>query len=458
VRGVTPSAKPVSGATKAQPSAQPLDIPRLMTVADSAAQAHILTGLTPGMSVGVAQNGQLVLARFYGKANVEAGADVNSRTMYKVGSITKQFTAAIVMRLMEEGKLSLSDPITKYLPDYPTQGHHVTIRHLLNHTSGIKAFRVMHEENRQRFRLDLTYPEMVEMFAKQPFEFEPGEKYEYNNFGYYLLGEIIGRVTNIPYQDYLEREFLQPLGLVNIMYCEASRVIPQRAAGYEHDGKEVVNARYLSMRVGPAAGGLCATTGDLLLWTHLLHSGRVVSPASLQQMTAPTVLANGDTIGYGYGLQLGELGPHQQIYHGGGANGFVSSLAHYPKEGLTVVVMANSVSAKPIEVVKALARTALHIKVQDLPLTPEHIARYSGIYTYKSGAKTRELKVYEQNGKLHAQVVGGRPFRLRSQGSHVFIPSGNDDNQLIFKPAADRAAGLIIREGRWEVTEAKRQE
>ncbi|WP_133273428.1 serine hydrolase domain-containing protein [Hymenobacter radiodurans] len=233
---------------------QPIDIKRLLAVADSAAQAQITAGLTPGMSVGVAQNGQLVLARAYGKANVETGVDVGSITSYKVGSITKQFTAAIVMRLVEAGKMSLTDPITNYLPDYPTQGHHVTIHHLLNHTSGIKAFRVMHEENRQRFRLDLTYPEMIEMFAKQPFEFKPGEKYEYNNFGYYLLGEIISRVTGVPYQDYLERELLRPLGLSNTMYCESSRVIPQRAAGYEYEGKTLINARYLSMRIGPAAG------------------------------------------------------------------------------------------------------------------------------------------------------------------------------------------------------------
>ncbi|MBC6607568.1 beta-lactamase family protein [Hymenobacter sp. BT188] len=216
VRGAT---APVVGSPQSQTTIKPIDIPRLLAVADSAAQAQITAGLTPGMSVGVAQNGQLVLARAYGKANVETGVDVGSITAYKVGFITKQFTTAIVMRLVEAGKMSLTDPITKYLPDYPTQGHHVTIHHLLNHTSGIKAFRVMHEENRQRFCLDLTYPEMIEMFAKQPFEFKPGENYEYNNFGYYLLGEIIGRVTGIPYQDYLERELLGPLGLSNTMYC-----------------------------------------------------------------------------------------------------------------------------------------------------------------------------------------------------------------------------------------------
>ncbi|GAB2476687.1 hypothetical protein GCM10011375_21170 [Hymenobacter qilianensis] len=449
---------PAVASPQSQTTTQPLDIKRLAAVADSAAKAQITAGITPGLSIAIARHGQLVFAKGYGKANVEMDVAAGPETVYKVGSITKQYTAAIVMRLVEEGKMSLTDPITKYLPDYPTQGHHVTIHHLLNHTSGIKAFRVMHEENRQRFRLDLTYPEMIELFAKQPFEFKPGEKYEYNNFAYYLLGEIIGRVTGIPYQDYLERQLLGPLGLSNTMYCEASRVIPHRAAGYEYEEKALINARYLSMRVGPAAGGLCATVGDLLQWTTLLHGGKVVSPASLRRMTTPTVLASGDTVGYGYGLQLAELGSHEQVFHSGGANGFVSALAHYPKTGLTVVVLTNSVKANPAAITKALARTALGINVRDLPLTPENIARYAGTYTYKSGAKTRVLKVYEESGKLHAQVTGGPVFRLRSQGSNVFIPSGNDDNQIIFTPATDRAAGLTIREGRWEVTEAKRQE
>lgn len=337
------------------------------------------------------------------------------------------------------------------------QGHHETIRHLLNHTSGIKGFRILQEENRQRFRLDLSYEEMVELFGKQPFDFKPGEKDAYNNIGYYLLGEIISRVTGTPWSEYVERDLLQPLGLNETKYCEYPRVIPNRAEGYEYEKDKLVNARYISTSVGGAAGTLCSTAGDLIRWNHLLHGGQVVSPSSLQQMTAPTVLMSGDTIGYGYGLQLDEIANQWAVFHGGGANGFTVGLVHFPKEGLTFTVLTNSGNGKPYEVVKALARMALGTEIRDRSLTKDKIAHYEGTYTYKSGPRLRELRVFGENGKLEAQFVGGPGFRLLYQGEHVFVPIMDDDTRIIFSLENGRANGLTIREGRWDVKPAKRK-
>ncbi|WP_255478791.1 serine hydrolase [Rufibacter sp. XAAS-G3-1] len=434
-----------------------IDLERLEFVANLIAEEHLTAGLMPGMGVAVAKKGEIIFERGYGEADAEMGITAGPETVYKIGSLTKQFTAAIILRLVEAGKVSLEDSITKFLPDYPTQGKHVTIRHLLNHTSGIKAFRALTEENRQRLRIDLSYAEMVELFGKQPLAFQPGEKYEYNNMAYYLLGEIISRVTGMPYADYVERELLQPLNLNNTVYCHDQRVIPNRAEGYEYEKGKLINARFVSMQVAGAAGALCSTLGDLIRWTHLLHAGKVVSPASLRQMISPTVLASGDTVGYGYGLQLDELGGHPQIFHSGGANGFVSALVHFPADGLTIAVLVNSNKGKPHEVVKALARAALGIEVQDLPLAAEDMARYQGTFTYQSEQKLRELRVFSEEGKLKAQLVGGKAFRLRYQGNHVFIPETDDDVRIGFTVNNGPAEGFKIHEGRWEVTPAKRK-
>lgn len=436
--------------------AQTPDLERIAAVADSMASAQMAGGAVPGMTIAVAHNGEVVFTRGYGSADVEMGVAASPESVYKIGSITKQMTAAIVMRLVEAGRISLDDPITKYLPGYPVQGHHVTVRHLLNHTSGIKAFRVMNEENRQRFRADLTYQDIVNLYGSQPFEFEPGTAYAYNNTAFYLLGEIITRVTGTPYAEYVERELIQPLGLGQTVYCDDSRVIPNRVRGYEFEGGRLVNARYLSIRNASAAGALCSTAADLVRWTGLLHGGRVVPPASLRQMTAPTVLAAGDTSGYGFGLQLDELGGHPKVFHTGGVNGFVSMLSHYPQDGLTVAVLINSLRGNPVEVEKALARAALGVQVRDLPVAAEDVARYEGTYTWGVGQSTREARIFGEDGTLKMQM-GRQAIQLLAQGGDAFIPAADQDTRIVFAVRDGRAEGFTIHEGRWDVTPATRK-
>ncbi|GAB3528742.1 hypothetical protein GCM10027443_07120 [Pontibacter brevis] len=438
-------------------TAPPSDLQRLEAIADSAARTQLETGSVPGMSVAVARYGEVLFAKGYGQADVEMGVAAGPETAYVIGSITKQMTAATILRLAEAGKISLDDAITKHLPDYPSQGHHVTVRHLLNHTSGIKGFRILHEENRQKFRLDLTYEEMVDLFGKQPFDFKPGKKFEYNNMAYYLLGEIIGRVTGTPWSTYVEKELLQPLGLKQTLYCESRRIIPNRAEGYEYEEGRLVNARYISMQVGGAAGALSSTLNDLIRWTHLLHSWQVVSQESLQQMMTPTIIPAGDTIGYGFGLYLDALGGNTKVGHGGGANGFTAALTHYSEEGLTIAVLTNSNKANPFKVEEALAREALKVKLLDLPLAAEEMVRYEGTYTYQSEKRTRAMRVFSENGQLKAQVVGGKPFRLLYQGEHAFIPEVDDDDCLVFSMVNGRAEGYKHHEGRWKVFPAKRK-
>lgn len=443
--------------------ARDLDLKRIAAAADSAARAQISAGITPGVTVAVAKGGEVVFVRGYGQADVEVSAPARPETVYQIGSLTKQFTAAAVMRLVEAGKISLDAPLTKYLPDYPTQGRRVTVRHLLNHTSGIKDYAELGMGYWLReFRLDLSDREMIDLFAKQPFDFEPGEKYRYNNSGYYLLGVIIERVTGTPYGDHVERELLQPLGLSKTVYGDNRRVIPNRADGYAYErGGELIKAPYVSTRVYGAAGGLCSTAGDLIRWTHLLHSGRVVTAASLKQMTSPTVLSTGEAITYGFGLDLARLGELQKIAHGGDAAGFNCYLTHYPDSGLTIAVLTNSDKGMPPgRIEEAVARSAHGLTspaVLDLPLTAEDIARYEGTYLAGRAPRPTEVRVFGDNGRLKVQVGQGKAFLFRHQGDHVFVPEFDDKVRLVFSVEAGRAEGVTLHQGS-RVTQATRKQ
>lgn len=321
---------------------------RVEAVADSVARAQIAAGIAPGVSLAVAQDGEVVFARGYGLADVEQAVAARPETAYEIRSVTKQFTAALVMRLVEAGTLSLDAPITTHLPDFPTRGRKVTVRHLLSHTSGLPDYAFRHESTPQWHRLDLLYEEMLDLWAGRPFESEPGDQHSYNNFGYYLLGEIVGRVTGLPWTVTLERDVLRPLGLDHTGACDARQIVPGRARGYERYEGQFVNAPYVSLGVFGGAGALCSTVGDLARWSHLLHSGRVVSPASLAQMTAPTRLAGGDTVPYGFGLELDRIHGRRAVLHGGTRPGFGSYLVHYPDDGLTVVVLMNSGASRAV--------------------------------------------------------------------------------------------------------------
>lgn len=286
--------------------------------ADSLAEAAIVSEASPGLSIAVGLDGKVVFSRGYGHAKVADKIPAGTETVYGITSITKQFTAAAILKLMEQGKIALDEPITTYLPDFPVQGHQVSIRHLLNHTSGTPAMRSTDAiEDRNWFSRDLSFQEMLDYFGHQPFEFEPGQKHAYNNFAFYLLGEIISRQSGKPWEVYMEEALFQPLGLDQTGTCDAGSMPPNGATTYLKGKDSFIPAPKMSKYVLGASGALCSTVEDLIRWNHLLHNGQVISPSSLKLMTEPTVLINGDTISEGLGLYLGELGDYTRISHGG---------------------------------------------------------------------------------------------------------------------------------------------
>ncbi len=428
-----------------------LDLERVERVADSVAYAALATDGTPGLSIAVAKDGEVVFARGYGDADVENAVAARPETVYRIGSITKQFTASIIMRLVERGEISLDDPVTRFLPDYDTQGRTVTVRHLLNHTSGIFSYTSLGEEAwRTTFRHDLTDQELIDLFESEPYDFEPGDEQRYNNSAYVLLGPIIEAVTGKPYARYLEEDLLGPLGLEHTLYCDVTRVVPQRASGYEYEDGTLINAFFLSMNVPGAAGAMCSTVGDLMAWTRMLHAGEVVTRASLRQMTTPTVVVSGDTIPYGFGLGVGELEGHRSVAHGGGINGFISSLAHYPDDGVTVAVLTNAGSGPAGRIGQMVARAALGLdlpRVEDRPVTAELIQRVVGTYALERGENRLELTIFEEEGQLMGLAEGQGANRLRWQGGTTFVPTFDDEVRLIFEPAEGRAERVVLHQG-----------
>ena len=417
----------------------------LLARIDSVVDAEMKKAKVPGMSVAVQRGGDVLLAKGYGIADLEHGVPATVETVYRIGSITKQFTAAAIMRLVEQGKVGLQDDITKYLPDYPTQGHKVTIHHLLTHTSGIKSYTSLGPKFWGEAALhDLDDDKMLELFKNEPFDFDPGAKYLYNNSAYYLLGVVIKKVTGTPYAEHVQKTIFEPLGLRNTLYCDERPIVPHRAQGYEVTDGRVVNDGPISMNTPGAAGALCSNVLDLLAWQRAFNADRLVSAASRRLMTTKTTLIDKSESSYGYGLGLGDLEGHRSIAHGGGINGFITQLSYFPDDSLTVVVLGNTGSAPSARVAGTIARLVLGLplpKPKDLATTAEERTRVVGSYEVMGA----QVQVTERDKVLMVQLPGRPPTRLLSQGEGRFVPESEPDYEISFAPANALAEEVVLR-------------
>ncbi|NIM16738.1 MAG: serine hydrolase, partial [Candidatus Aminicenantes bacterium] len=300
----------------------------------------------PGAAVLAVKDGKVILRKGYGMANLELGIPMKPEMVFRVGSITKQFTATGIMMLAEAGKLSIEDEITKFLPDFPTHGHKITVHHLLTHTSGIKSYTGM-PDFYPLMRKDMKVQELIDIFKNQPMDFVPGERFLYNNSGYFLLGAVIEKVSGKTYEEFIDEKIFKPLGMKNSYYGSHSRIIPNRASGYRKEENQFQNADYLSMTLPYAAGSLLSTVDDLYHWNQAVEAGKVVSEASLKRMLTPTKLNKGKTQDYGYGWSLGTLFGEKLIAHGGGINGFVTYAVRIPEKNVFVTVLTNLPQKQP---------------------------------------------------------------------------------------------------------------
>jgi CubicO group peptidase (beta-lactamase class C family) len=349
--------------------AQQSDRAALVARIDSLVADHLSHGPAASMAVAVVRGNDTIVMRGYGYADLEAKRPAGPRTIYEIGSITKQFTSSAIMRLAEQGKLSLDDDASKYLPNFPLQGHHVTIRQLLNHTSGIHSY-TSKAEWRPHWSEDLSPDSIVGFVARDTFDFAPGARWSYNNTGYVLLGMIVERASGKPYAQYLDEQFFRPLGLTQTSYCPSRGRDTSFAVGYSARNGQLVPATYLSMTQPFAAGALCSSVASYLVWQRALHNGRVVSARSYQLMTSPDTLNNGTRLTYGFGLMTGKIGEHRMITHGGGINGFTTAQIYFPDESLSVIAFTNTDAAGPDFTAMNIARAVLGEPLLTRPVRP----------------------------------------------------------------------------------------
>lgn len=447
--GPAPGAVPVGSPGAVPETEQVRNRSALLVRIDSMIRAEMDRAPWAGLSVAVEQDGVLLFVRGYGMADLEHGVPVNPGTVFRLGSVTKQFTSTAILQLMEDGKLSPNDEITRLLPDYPAQGRTVTVHHLLTHTSGIRSYTSMGPAFWEKSRLDMTHEEMLDLFASEPFDFEPGEEYRYNNSGYYLLGMIIEEVSGTSYPEYLEEHVLGPAGLLQTSYCDQRALVPHRAEGYSRSPEGgLANAEYLSMGPPGAAGALCSTTLDLLKWQAALESGVLLEPSSRELQLTEATLNDGSGIGYGYGLSLGELEGHRKVAHGGGINGFAAMLATYPDDDLRVVVLGNTEGGLSGRVEENIARLVLGLElgpVLDLPVPASERERLTGEWRFPDIGLT--ARIYQEGGELFFGIPGQPPSRLLSQGENVFFMADNVNQVLVFPSGPEPAETVELRVG-----------
>lgn len=317
---------------------------------DEAVRAHTVGDQFMG-AVLVARGDDILFDRAYGWANLEWRVPNTTETKFRVGSITKQFTAAAVLRLAEQGKLSLDDSLAKYVTAAPEAWRPITLRQLLNHTSGVASFTSL-PDIAVLLRSPLELEKSIARLCDLPNESAPGEKYRYSNTGYLLLGHVIQRVSGQAYAAFLREQFLQPLGLNDTDHDSDIAIVPFRAGGHTRVNGQLQHAAYINMEVPQAAGALYSTTHDMLRWTRALFGGRVLSPASLTMMITPG-LGN-----YGLGVVVRHVNGRQLIEHAGSIEGFNAHLAHYPQTGITVIVLANVNGNSPTEIAAELGELA----------------------------------------------------------------------------------------------------
>lgn len=428
------------------------------------AQRYPIAGLT----VLVARGDEAPLVRGYGVADVASGRAATPETVYRIGSISKQVTAAAILRLAESDALSLDDEIGTHLPALAGRAAGVTLRHLLSHTSGLSSAPVVHPLRTPVEQWPAGIAELqartADSLAARPVEFAPGERWRYNNNGFVLLGAVVERVGGVPWAAYVRREMLAPLGLT----MDLCRALPDAAAarlatGYDHAarGAAVATPTVASdERAEGAAGSLCATAGDLLVWQRALASGRVISPDGYRAMTTPVTLASGRVVRYGLGMELGALGPgdaHPAALHGGATPGFLSEAAHYAADGLHVVVLTNGVYAGALvsRLTTDVARAALGLPVA-LPADGDVAAadRARVLGTYDLGPV--QVEIYEQGSHLRASLGEGQVVaRLLPDADGSFVAEHDPAVRFAFVPAGD-AVQLVLSQGGRAMPPARR--
>ncbi len=345
----------------------------------------------PGAAVLVVRDGKILLRKGYGLADLELGVPMDAAQVLPICSLTKQFTAVAILQLAQAGSLKLDDPLSTYVPDYPTGSAPVTLEQLLTHTAGLPTIEEQ-PEAKKNWHAELTPNQLLDYTRSQPLLFAPGSNWKYSNTGYYLLGRVIEQVSGQSYPEYVRTHLFAPAGMTHSDYPDANRIIRGRARGYSRSGKTWIDTPYFNITQGYSAGALLASVDDLWSWEQALASGRLVEATLLSRAYTEGHLPDGRATHYGFGWEINQLGSHSVIAHGGGMPGFASFAARVPGSGLYVAILCNTDA--PPQPLRTLTTRVIHLALgepADTPVpaaavTPAALSELAGTYRIAPGA------------------------------------------------------------------------
>jgi CubicO group peptidase (beta-lactamase class C family) len=424
---------------------------------DEYVQAEMQKRNIPGLSLAVVRNGEVVQAKGYGLANVELNVAATPETIYQSGSVGKQFTATLVMMLVEEGKLSLDDPIGKHIAGAPAIWQDITVRHLLTHTSGISNSLYQKINMRQ----DYTEDELVQEIAALPLDFQPGEKWNYSNPGYVMLGILIHKVAGKFYGDLLREKVFEPLGMTSARIIDEADIIPHRADGYRLVDGALKNQEWVAPKLNTTAdGALYLTVLDMAKWDAALYSEKLLKRASLDLMWTPAKLKEGKAVpmGYGFGWVTGEVRGHRFVRHGGGWQGFSTNIVRYVDKKLTVIVLTNLAGVDAGVIADGIAGlyepelTPEVIERKEVRIDPAVFDAYIGEYELAPGFV---ITISREEDRFWLQATGQQRAELFAESETAFFTKVADIVLTFVKDGNGAVTHLILRQSGGEL-EAKK--
>ncbi len=433
----------------------------LITQLDSISKKHASHPSLAGVSVAVVHKDSTLLHKGYGKADLELNVSTSRNSIYEVGSVTKQFTAAAILHLVSKDSIQLDNNITEYLPSYNTRGHTITIRHLLYHTSGIQPYLSLphapHVMSEPLFSADpVPRDSILSLVGKFPLRFAPGTAMSYSNTGYFILGVIIEKVSGLSFKEYVESNLLEPLNMNNSYICSDKAINKQEAKGYFwFEGKGIQNRpiNLLKPKWEIGMSGLCSTSGDLVRWTKALHTSEVLPDSLYNKMITPGHLLDGTELRYAMGIGYRKANGHKSLQHSGSTAGFMSNLRYYPSSDLTIAVLQNTrgipkatnIPKTDVALGDTLAYTILGEgeRVQINPYKDD-LSPFTGLYSGPAATGVRTLEVQEEDGQLIISSFGSnkntqlirisgltwRPDNESSEDRYIFIQKENEVPEL----------------------------
>jgi CubicO group peptidase (beta-lactamase class C family) len=431
--------------TAAPASAQ--DIARMEQVIQAAVDKKTFMG-----SVLVARGNEILLNKGYGQADLEWEIPNTPTTKFRLGSMTKQFTAASILLLEERGKLRIEDPIKQHLPDVPAAWHAITIYNLLTHTSGIPNFTALPDYQKLK-PFASTVEKTLEVLRDKPLDFAPGERMSYSNSGYLVLGRLIEKVSGTSYAAFVKENIFVKLGMKDSGFDSNSEIIARRAAGYSPSPTGPINAEFIHMTIPHAAGALYSTTEDLLRWQQGLFAGKVLSAASLQKMITPFKES------YALGVAVRAMDGRKAVTHGGGIEGFNTILSYYPDTRITVAVLANINGPASDQIGRSLGAIAhgdvvkLNTERKEIVLPPATLARYVGEYEM---APKVTLTITLEGDRLMAQLTGQSKTQIYPESETAFFLKVVDA-QIEFVSEGEKVTHLVLQQGGRELRGARKQ-